>query len=63
LIKKIFEANPLLCAFGGRMRIVSFITDPRVIDRILRYLKSSRSKAQDPFEAIPPPAEVSCSVQ
>jgi hypothetical protein len=26
LIKKIFEADPLLCACGGRMRIVSFIT-------------------------------------
>ena len=27
LIKKIFEADPLLCSCGGRMRIVSFITD------------------------------------
>jgi hypothetical protein len=35
LLKKIFEADPLLCSCGGRMRIVSFITDPRVVDRIL----------------------------
>jgi hypothetical protein len=33
LIRKIFETDPLLCACGGRMRIVSFITDPRVVDR------------------------------
>ena len=58
LIKKIFEADPLLCKCGGRMRIVSFITDPRVVDRILRHLKSPRSKAQDPFEPRAPPALV-----
>ena len=63
LIRKIVEADPLLCACGGRMRIVSFITEPRVIDRIVRHLQSARSKAQDPFEARPPPAEVSNSMQ
>jgi hypothetical protein len=56
LIKKVFEADPLLCKCGARMRIVSFITDPRVVDRI-RHLKSPRSNAQDPFEPrAPPPA-------
>jgi hypothetical protein len=63
LIRKIFEADPLLCACGGRMRIVSFITEPRVIDRIVRHLQSARSKAQDPFEPRPPPAAVSNSLQ
>jgi hypothetical protein len=56
LIKKIFEAAPLLCSCGARMRIASFITDPRVVDRILRHLESGRSKAQDPFEPRAPPA-------
>jgi hypothetical protein len=55
LIKKIFEADPLLCPCGGRMRIVSFITDPRVVDRILRHRKSGRCKTRDPFEPRPPP--------
>jgi len=55
LIKKIFEADPLLCPCGGRMRIVSFITDPRVVDRILRHSKSGRCKTRDPFEPRPPP--------
>ena len=40
---------------GGRMRIVSFITDPRVVDRILRHSKSGRCKTRDPFEPRPPP--------
>jgi hypothetical protein len=57
LIKKIFEADPLLCTCGSPMRIVSFITDPRVVDRILRHLDSGRCRAQDPFEPrAPPPA-------
>jgi hypothetical protein len=63
LIKKIFETDPLLCPCGGRMRILSFITDPRVVDRILQHRESPRSKAQDPFEPRPPPAAVSNSLQ
>jgi hypothetical protein len=55
LIKKIFEADPLLCPCGGRMRIVSFITDPRVVDRILRHRQSGRCKTPDLFEPRPPP--------
>jgi hypothetical protein len=50
LIQKIFETDPLLCSCGARMRIVSFITDPRTVDLILRHRESGRCKAQDPFE-------------
>ena len=63
LIKKIFEADPLLCPCGGRMRIVSFITDPRVVDRILRHRESERCKTQDPFETRAPPDVASAMVQ
>jgi hypothetical protein len=49
LIKKIFETNPLLCTCGGRMRIVSFITDPRVVARILRHRLSGRCETRDPI--------------
>jgi len=63
LIKRIFEADPLLCPCGGRMGIISFITDSRVVDRILRHRQSPRSKARDPFEPRPPPAAVSNSLQ
>ena len=55
LIKKIFEPDPLLCPYGGHRRIVSFITDPRVVDRILRHRKSGHCKTRDPFEPRPPP--------
>jgi hypothetical protein len=63
LIRKIFEADPLLCPCGGRMRIASFITDPRVVDRILRHRQSERCKTQDPFETRAPPAAASGLVQ
>jgi hypothetical protein len=63
LIKKVFEADPLVCSCGGRMRIVSFITDPRVVDRILRHRESERCKTQDPFETRAPPDVVSAMVQ
>jgi hypothetical protein len=63
LIKKIFEADPLHCTCGGRMRILSFITDPRVVDRILRHRESERCKTQDPFETRAPPDVASAMVQ
>jgi hypothetical protein len=59
LIKKIFEVDPLLCSCGGRMRIVSFVTDPRIVDRILRHCASDRCKSQDSFEPRAPPAAAS----
>jgi hypothetical protein len=45
------------------MRIVSFITDPRVVDRILRHREGGRSKAQDPFESRSPPPAVAGPAQ
>jgi hypothetical protein len=55
LLRKIFEVDPLVCQCGARMRIVSFITDPRVVDRILRHRESQRCQAKDPFEPRAPP--------
>jgi len=38
-IKKIWEADPLLCPnCGGEMKIISFITDPPVVRHILEYV-------------------------
>ena len=40
LIRKIFEISPLECPrCGGEMKVVSVITDPVVIDRILRQIE------------------------
>jgi hypothetical protein len=50
LVRKILETDPLLCPCGAPMRIVSIITEPRVVDRILRHLQSERCRARDPVE-------------
>jgi hypothetical protein len=63
LLRKIFEVDPLLCAFGARMQIVSFITEPRIIDRILPHRQSERCQAQDPFEPRAPPPRQASSPQ
>ena len=56
LVRKIFEADPLTCGTcGARMRIVSFITEPRVVDRILRHRESESCRTEDPFEPRAPP--------
>jgi hypothetical protein len=55
LLRKIFEADPLLCSCGAEMKIVSIITQPRVVERILRHLGSDRCQARDPFESRAPP--------
>jgi hypothetical protein len=49
LLRKILEVDPLLCPCGGQMKIVAVITDPRVIDRILRHRQSRGHR--DPFDS------------
>jgi len=49
MIRKVYVVDPLLCpSCGGRMKIVAFIEEPKVIDRIIRHLELS-------FEAERPP--------
>ena len=56
LIRKIWAADPLACPkCGGRLRIISFIDDPPVIEKILRHLKLWSPPARPP----PPQASVS----
>ncbi len=39
LINKVYGINPLICEkCGSEMRIVSFITDPEQIERIIQHL-------------------------
>ena len=40
MIRRVYEADPLLCECGETMRILSFVTDPPVVDKILRHLES-----------------------
>ena len=51
MIRRIYEVDPLLCPCGGTMRILSFLTDPPVVRKILRHLESqSRERPRGPPE-------------
>jgi hypothetical protein len=40
MIRKVYEVDPMVCArCGGRMRIIAFLTDYAVVDRIIDHLK------------------------
>ncbi|MBA7637919.1 hypothetical protein ES703_45568 [subsurface metagenome] len=42
MIKKVYETDPLLCPrCGGQMKVISFIENIKVIDKIVRHLKFS----------------------
>jgi len=53
MIRKVYEIDPLLCpSCGGKISIISFIEEPKVIDKIIHHLKLS-------FQAErPPPPQV-----
>ena len=57
LIRRIYEVDPLLCRCGGSMRVISFITQPRVIERILDHLRRPQPRARgSPRAHAPSPA-------
>ncbi len=40
MIRKVYEVDPLLCpSCGGKMSIISFIEDHKIIDKIIDHLK------------------------
>ncbi len=55
LLRRIFEVEPLECPRCGQtMRIVAFITEPQVIDRILDHLRrtvTARCRSRAPPQA------------
>ena len=68
LLKLIFEVDPLTCArCGAQMQVISVITAPALIDRLLHHLRGKAAEhgdhssegcaqAEDPFDARAPPA-------
>ena len=45
LIKRIFEVDPLVCpSCGSEMKVITFIIDHAVVDRILRHLKRTQGE-------------------
>jgi hypothetical protein len=53
MVRKVYEVDPLICpSCGGQMKVISFIEDPKAIDRIIGHLKIT-------FQAErPPPSDV-----
>ena len=40
MIRKVYEVDPMICPrCGGRMRVVAFLTEHAVVDRIIRHLE------------------------
>jgi len=40
MIRKVYEVEPLICPrCGGRMKVIAFLTDYAVVDRIIRHLE------------------------
>jgi hypothetical protein len=49
MIRKIYELDPLLCpSCGGQMKIIAFIEDHKVIDKIVCHLELSFQAARPP---------------
>lgn len=48
LIRRVFELDPLLCPCGGQLRVIAFITQPRVITKILEHLKDKANRDRAP---------------
>jgi hypothetical protein len=61
LIRRVYEIDPLVCPrCQGVMRVVAFITDGRVIRRILDHLGASARRATQ--DRAPPPAAAAVPV-
>jgi hypothetical protein len=40
MIRKVYEVDPLLCPqCGGQMKVIAFLTDYAVVDRMIDHLK------------------------
>jgi ribosomal protein S27E len=53
MIRKVYEVDPLRCPrCGGRMKVIAFLTEYAVVDRIIRHLKLTFAAER------PPPSHV-----
>jgi len=40
MIRRVYETDPLVCPkCGGTMKVIAFLTDYQVVDRIINHLK------------------------
>ena len=62
LLKKIFEVDPLLCPrCRVPLELVSVITEPKVVDRILAHRRKMPAQERELFRERDPPAETMTS--
>jgi len=67
MIRKVYEVDPMICSkCGGRMKVIAFLTDFSVVDRIIGHLKLTfvaerppppQVASQELLMAADPPAE------
>jgi len=61
LIKRIYEVDPLVCpSCGGEMKVVAFIIDHAVVDRILRHLKHTEGEGERGGDLLDTPGSLRC---
>ena len=49
MIRKVYEVDPMLCPkCGGQMKVIAFIMDYAVVDRIIDYLKLTFAAEKPP---------------
>jgi len=49
MIRKVYEVDPMICArCGGRMKVVAFLAEYAVVDRIIRHLKLTFAAEKPP---------------
>jgi hypothetical protein len=53
LIRRVYLTDPLSCECGGKFRVMAFITDPKVIRKILRHLENRNAASRAPPTPIP----------
>ncbi len=48
LIKRVYQTDPLKCECGGTLRVISFITEQKVIRKILTHLQKRKNVSRPP---------------
>jgi len=49
MIRQVYEVDPMVCPrCGGRMKIIAFIMEHAVVDRIIDHLKLTFAAAKSP---------------
>jgi len=53
MIRKVYEVDPMVCPkCGGTMKIIAFITEYAVVDRIIDHLKLTFAAAKPPLSHV-----------